>query len=601
MLKFTLPPTSQICTALMLVMSLTLPANSGEWDRKPRPTADPVSSACLFPWGADFTTPEQAGLQAETVRFSNRHGTELRGWYFTAENSTHTILFCMGNTGNVSLMLPYANILQQGGFDVLLFDYSGFGQSAGAASVVTLLDDTHAALDYLLQERQRSLSEIGLFGVSLGSIPALTIAADRQPAAVAVEDVFVPETEINRWLPYRDRLSTLEQLALRSLETLILPKVDPRRNAARLKCPLLLMHGVQDKLLPPVGSIHVAESATGPTQVWLMDNTGHAPDSLEVNDLEYAQQLTGFFDQAFSNAMVGHEVSFQTKQTEQPNRPYEVTADVRSILTPLPGGHAPDSNASGSNITGLPQPIEIMFTDRRGRFHCERRFLQATDRVQISLSFAPTDAFAITAKNIVRTDDGRWEPQYSDYARTMHNFQRCLASLFQHRTNGDVFTYDRGAYFYDNRFHPRLPVLEPQRLQSVLDQIPQPEDIPERLRPRYARLLARLQCWPESRCNIPDRQGNLTCAELMLKYCPDEVGSYYELGNARIELGFSDSVVGDALFQLAASRLQQGRVQEAQDLLRYHLRVLPGFVDTNLTEERILSISTPNDLNMPDR
>ena len=592
MLKFTLPPASQICTVIMLAMSLSLRVSGAEWDRKPRPTADPVSSACLFPWGADFTTPEQAGLQSETVRFSNRHGTVLRGWYFTADNSTHTILFCMGNTGNISLMLPYANILQQGGFDVLLFDYSGFGQSEGTASVVTLLDDTHAAIDFLVHERQRSINQIGLFGVSLGSIPALTIAADRQPAAVAVEDAFVPETEIKRWLPYRDRLSTLENFALRSVETLILPKVDPRRNASRLQCPLLLMHGVQDKLLPPVGSIHVAESATGPTRVWLMDNTGHAPDSLEVNDLEYARQLTTFFDQAFSSTLVRHEVSFQTKQTEQAHQPFEVTAELRAITSPA----LTDTNAIGHNDTHLLHPVEIMFTDRMGHFHCERRFLQATDRLQISLSFAPTDAFAITAHNAIPTTANQWEPQYSEYARSLQKFHTCLASLFQHRTNGDAFTYDRGAYFYDDRFHRRLPVLEQRQLQSVLDQIPPPEDTPKRLRPRYARLLARLQCWPDSRCNIPDRQANLTCAELMLKYCPDEVDSHYELGNARIELGFSDSVVGDALYQLAVSRLKQGRIQEAQNLLRYHVKVLPEFVDTNLTEERIRSISTLKDL-----
>jgi len=82
----------------------------------------------------------------------------------------------------------------------------------------------------------------------------------------------------------------------------------------------------------------------------------------------------------------------------------------------------------------------------------------------------------------------------------------------------------------------------------------------------------------------------------MLQYLPDEPEDYYELGNARFQLKFRDSVVGDSLFRLAKSRLTNGEANEARKLLRLHVSILPEHVPTNLSAENISSINTLNDL-----
>ena len=559
---------------------------AGEWDRQARPTADPISAASLFPWGADFRTPDEVGLKFEPVSFQNSQGTKLRAWYFPAAHSNKCILLCMGNSGNISLMLPYARFLQDAGFNALLFDYSGFGKSEGIASIVTLLNDTSAALEYLLTQRRLNTGDIGVLGISLGTIPALTIAADHPVGAVALEDVFVPESEIKRWLPRRQNLSTVEQFALRSIEALILPKVNPQRNAARLNCPLFLLHGVNDHLLTPRGTLEVAENAGGPKRIWLMRDTGHAPHSLEVNDREYAAQLTCFFRDAFAGDLKQPEVPFQTQSVDGL---YEITASLQ---------HTAAVNPNPEGAISLPdaEPLEIAFADRTGRYHFEQRMLRQGDSFSTTLNFRPTDVFAVKMHHTVAVDNDRWQTKKSDYSEALASFNECLQQVFQNERNSRIFVEDRGHYFYDQRFQKLLPQLSKEDVQSVLDQLQQPDEIPETLRPRYARLLARLQCWPDGKCTIaPDDRG-LDCAELMLKYCPQNVITHYELGNARIELGFADSAVGDALYRLAKARLAAGRVEEARDLLRYHLQVLPNGVPTNLTEQRIQSIKSLNDL-----
>jgi hypothetical protein len=85
----------------------------------------------------------------------------------------------------------------------------------------------------------------------------------------------------------------------------------------------------------------------------------------------------------------------------------------------------------------------------------------------------------------------------------------------------------------------------------------------------------------------------------MLTCLPAEPDDYYELQNAGMQLAFRDTIVGDSLFRLAKLRLQDEQPEQAQQLLRKHVSVLPDNVPTNLTEERIRSIRTLSDLVTP--
>ena len=134
----------------------------------------------------------------------------------------------------------------------------------------------------------------------MGSVLAITLAAEKQAGPVAVEDVFIPNEQIDKLAKrYLRKDDTMAQFAMATLKTLFLNRVDPIQNVKKLNGPLFLLHGVNDWLLPPSGTIKVArvsQSVAGrETRVWLMDECGHAPESLEVNDDEYVKQLQTFF------------------------------------------------------------------------------------------------------------------------------------------------------------------------------------------------------------------------------------------------------------------------------------------------------------------
>ncbi len=534
-----------------------------------REAADPVSNAALMPFGGDFRVPADADLPAETVYFNNEFGTKLRGWYFPAEGSQQTVLFCMGNTGNVSIMLPYAKILHEGGFDVLLFDYQGFGASEGLASVFSLPGDVRSAFDFVVTKTGRPAQQIGVFGVSLGSVLAMAVAADRQAGAAAVEDVFLPTEMMDTMLDQHLNAGATAKAMLKTMSGALLAQVDPLVTAKRLQGPLFLIHGVHDRLLPPSGTLRVAEAASGPTRVWMMQNTGHAPESLEVNEAEYAAQLQTFFRDAFAGELRDPAVRY----VAEPDGGEHV---VKATITPAVG----DTGAHA---------VQLVVSDRHGQFHFHRCECPEEETFALKVPFVPTDVSVIRILCCEPDPTECWTPALTDYSRALHDYRQLAAQVFGNEERSELAVQWQGHGF--SMFRGKFP---PGITRELLMQVPVPAEIPQRIRPRYARLLARLECWPGVKHAESDHE--LPFAEAMLQYFPADPDDYYELGNARIDLGFRDVIVARALYRLAELRLRKGRVDEARELLRQHIQILPEWYPTTLTEEQISGITNLEDL-----
>src|SRR5215207_5528682 len=73
---------------------------------------------------------------AESVWFSSADGTRLNGWFFESQSkpATGTIVFFHGNGGNISNVGWMGQRFAKHGFNVLLFDYRGYGASDGVVA-----------------------------------------------------------------------------------------------------------------------------------------------------------------------------------------------------------------------------------------------------------------------------------------------------------------------------------------------------------------------------------------------------------------------------------------------------------------------------------
>jgi len=197
------------------------------------------SRLVYFPVKALAATPRAIGLAYEDVILTHADGTALHGWYLPARDDAHSLLFLHGNAGNISHRLDSLRIFHELGLNVLIFDYSGYGQSGGAPGEQQSYADAQLAWQYLTGTRGLAPARIVIFGRSLGAGVATWLATRTAPAGLILESAFtsVPDLARKYYPIFPVRLLARIQYDNASR----LPTVD---------CPVLIVHSRDDELIP---------------------------------------------------------------------------------------------------------------------------------------------------------------------------------------------------------------------------------------------------------------------------------------------------------------------------------------------------------------
>jgi hypothetical protein len=149
------------------------------------------------------------------------------------------VLFFHGNAGNISHRLDSLSVFHRLGFNTLIFDYRGYGQSEGSPSEDGIYRDAEAALTYLREDRGIPLKTIVYFGRSLGGSVAAWLAARTSPGALIVESSFTSAPDMAAQLYPLLPARMLTRLRYNTLEYL-----------TRVTCPVLIIHSAEDEIIP---------------------------------------------------------------------------------------------------------------------------------------------------------------------------------------------------------------------------------------------------------------------------------------------------------------------------------------------------------------
>ena len=193
-----------------------------------------------FPAPAPRTTPAAAGLPFEDVTFPAADGTRLHGWFLPGAAARPLVLFCHGNAGNIGDRLDSLAFFHELGLPVFIFDYRGYGRSAGRPSEEGTYSDARGALAWL-ETRGRLPQDMIYLGRSLGAGVALQLALERPPAGLVLESAFTSVAAMGR-LHY--------PVLARLLGWLLDADYDSLGKIARLEAPLLLVYGTADGIVP---------------------------------------------------------------------------------------------------------------------------------------------------------------------------------------------------------------------------------------------------------------------------------------------------------------------------------------------------------------
>jgi alpha-beta hydrolase superfamily lysophospholipase len=226
------------------------------------------STSAFFyaPYKALKYQPDSARYFIEEINFSSSNGKNLNGWFFKPKNKKviGTILHFHGNGGNISYQYQFSDSLVKSGFQVMVFDYQGFGKSEGKVSQENVLEDGIAALHYIKQREDVKNTKLILFGQSLGGHLSCVVAAREQKwiDALVIEGAFTGHERMAIYVGGKSG-------APKWLAKMLVPsKYNAIDEIEKVSIPKLIIHSSEDQTCPFFMSQELYEKAIAPKAFW---------------------------------------------------------------------------------------------------------------------------------------------------------------------------------------------------------------------------------------------------------------------------------------------------------------------------------------------
>jgi fermentation-respiration switch protein FrsA (DUF1100 family) len=247
-----------------------------------------------------YADPHTAGIDYEVVRYPSLNGRELVGLYFaTPKTPKGTVVHFHGNFGNVSNHFSQSTFLLERGFDVLIFDYQGYGGSKGRPTPKHTVEDGLASVRYA-ESRRRGPGGVAVFGQSLGAAVA-TVTAAREPGvrAAVLEAGFTSYRAIARDVLKRSWVTW--PLSWFAPTLAVRRRYDPIDHVAMIAPrPVLLIHGDADLTIPVWMAERLFAAAGEPKSLWIIPGGEHLGSRRAAGRAAYEDRIAAFLEAALA-------------------------------------------------------------------------------------------------------------------------------------------------------------------------------------------------------------------------------------------------------------------------------------------------------------
>lgn len=219
----------------------------------------------FFPSRLIIQTPKAVDLNYQDVRFHSSDGIKLNGWWIEKEGAEGTLIWFHGNGGNMGDRVDHIKLF----YDFLplhlfMIDYRGYGKSEGTPSEEGTYRDAEAALAFVQSRGQPKSQKLFYYGQSLGSAIAVELAMRKAPDALILESPFTSIRDMARvaypFLP---------------LGFLIRTEYNSLSKIGKISCPVLILHGDRDEIIPWEQGKALFEAANQPKTFTLLPGAGH--------------------------------------------------------------------------------------------------------------------------------------------------------------------------------------------------------------------------------------------------------------------------------------------------------------------------------------
>ena len=194
------------------------------------------------------------------VRIPTGDGGEIAAVHLPNPASRVTLVFSHGNAEDLGYLAPFLEALRDtAGVSVIAYDYRGYGRSSGPpASETSAYRDIEAVYGWAVETLRIPPGRIILHGRSVGSGPAVHLAATRPVGGLVIESGFTSAFVVVTRVPIFpfDKFTNL-------------------RRIAKVRCPVLVIHGAADEIIPPSHGRALFAAAPDPKRLAMVPGAGH--------------------------------------------------------------------------------------------------------------------------------------------------------------------------------------------------------------------------------------------------------------------------------------------------------------------------------------
>ena len=182
--------------------------------------------------------PAQAGLERfERISLTTEDGERLLAWRLPPAPGSPMLLYLHGNADGLEARARRFAAFAAAGFGVLAVEYRGFAGSTGHPDETGLTLDAEAGYQAALADAPAD--RIVLMGESLGTGLAVKLAARHAVGAVVLDSPYTSITDV-----------AAAHFWMFPVRLLLHDAFDSAALIGAVKAPMLIVHGVQDNVVP---------------------------------------------------------------------------------------------------------------------------------------------------------------------------------------------------------------------------------------------------------------------------------------------------------------------------------------------------------------
>lgn len=174
----------------------------------------------------------------EEINIPTKDNHSLHALLFEREENNQLVVYYHGNAGNLEHWGQIAPLYLNAGFNIIIYDYRGFGKSTGEIdNQDDLLSDAQLVYEYAKSKYEEP--EITIIGYSLGSGIASSVASKNNPRRLVLKSPYYALSEL-----------ASSKVPFLPGETLLKYKLPTHSYLESVDFPIHVFHGDQDKVIP---------------------------------------------------------------------------------------------------------------------------------------------------------------------------------------------------------------------------------------------------------------------------------------------------------------------------------------------------------------